>query len=81
MDKDNIPEDFLDRMILEGAELDERIRKAQKFLEKRDMYEKDPLAYDLLQAQVTAMATYSNILLIRVNRERANRNLPTLAQF
>ncbi len=81
MDKDNIPEDFWDRMILEGAELDERIRKAQKFLEKRDMYEKDPLVYDLLQAQVTAMATYSNILLIRVNRERANRNLPPLAQF
>lgn len=81
MDKDNIPEDFLDRMILEGAELDERIRKAQKFLENRNMYEKDPLVYDLLQAQVTAMATYSNILLIRVNKERANRKLPTLAQF
>lgn len=39
------------------------------------------LAIDLLQAQITAMATYANILLMRVNVERGNRALPAIAQF
>lgn len=39
------------------------------------------IAIDLLQAQITAMATYANILLMRVNVERGNRALPSIAQF
>lgn len=39
------------------------------------------IAIDLLQAQITAMATYANILLMRVNVERGNRALPTITQF
>jgi predicted nuclease with TOPRIM domain len=96
----NQPEDFLDRMELEGKELEERIRKAsdglealrRKFsvqqakLKKGEAFEEgeiiiSDLAIDLLQAQITAMATYANILLIRVNTERGNRALPLIAQF
>lgn len=82
--------DFLDRMEQEGKELDERLKKAVAYLEKKQSeYVDDPdntgrnsnLEMDLLQAQTTAMATYSNILLLRVNVERGNRGLPTLAQF
>ena len=39
------------------------------------------IAIDLLQAQITAMATYANILLMRVNLERGNRALSSIAQF
>lgn len=82
--------DFLARMEEEGKELDERLKKAIDYLEKAQKeYVVDPentgrnsnLAMDLLQAQTTAMATYSNILLLRVNIERSERNLPTIAQF
>ncbi len=82
--------DFLARMEQEGRELDERIRKANAYLlEKTEKYVEDPenigrnsnIAMDLLQAQTTAMATYSNILLLRVNIERSERGLPTIAQF
>ena len=84
------PADFLDRMELEGKELDKRIEKANAYLEKnRREYVADPentgrnskIEMDLLQAQITAMATYSNILLMRVNIERSSRVLPTIAQF
>ena len=82
--------DFLARMEEEGKELDERIIKANAYLEKKQKeYVEDPentgrnsnLEMDLLQAQTTAMATYSNILLLRVNIERSERGLPTIAQF
>jgi hypothetical protein len=82
--------DFLARMEEEGKELAERIRKANAYLlEKTEKYVEDPentgrnsnIALDLLQAQTTAMATYLNILLLRVNIERSERGLPTIAQF
>ncbi len=76
------PKDFLDRMEAEVKELNCRIDKANNFLQTTVIDEKfTELDYDLLQAQSTAMATYSNILLMRVNRERTKRGLPTLAQF
>ena len=87
---DAAPPDFLGRMEIEGRELNVKLKKAVAFLEKqREQYEPDPentgrnrsLPMDLLQAQTTAMATYSNILLMRVNIERTNRNLPTIADF
>lgn len=82
---DPIEHDFLDRMLEEGKELDYKIRKAQEKLKEweepvRDGNVDKPI-YDLLQSQVTAMATYSNILLIRVNIERGKRNLPIMGQF
>ena len=82
--------DFLTRMEAEGKELDERLKKAIAYIEKKQSeYVKDPdntgrnssLELDLLQAQTTAMATYSNILLLRVNIERGNRGLPLLHSF
>lgn len=85
--------DFLGRMELEGKELEERLEKATKFLntvynmppqEKKAFFKEknvDDGDLDLLQAQTTAMATYANILRIRVNIERAKRQLPTIAQF
>ena len=87
---DAAPPDFLGRMEIEGRELNVKLKKAVAFLEKqREQYEPDPentgrdsnIQMDLLQAQTTAMATYSNILLMRVNVERSNRNLPTIADF
>ena len=87
---DAAPPDFLGRMEIEGRELNVKLKKAVAFLEKqREQYEPDPentgrdsnIQMDLLQAQTTAMATYSNILLMRVNIERTNRNLPTIADF
>lgn len=87
---DATPLDFLGRMEIEGRELNIKLKKAVAFLEKqREQYEPDPentgrdsnIQMDLLQAQTTAMATYSNILLMRVNIERSNRNLPTIADF
>lgn len=73
---------FLDRMEAEVKELNCRIDKANNFLQTTVIDEKfTELDYDLLQAQSTAMATYSNILLMRINRERTKRGLPTLAQF
>ena len=84
------PPDFLGRMEIEGRELNIKLKEAITFLEKqREQYEPDPentgrnsnIQMDLLQAQTTAMATYSNILLMRVNIERSNRNLPTIADF
>ena len=87
---DAAPPDFLGRMEIEGRELNVKLKKAVAFLEKqREQYEPDPentgrdsnLPMDLLQAQTAAMATYSNILLMRVNVERTNRNLPTIADF
>lgn len=82
--------DFLARMEIEGKELNEKLKKATAFLDKQKAgFVSDPentgrnsnLAMDLLQAQITAMATYSNILLLRVNIERTDRGLPTLADF
>lgn len=87
---DAAPPDFLRRMEIEGRELNVKLKKAVAFLEiQREQYEPDPgntgrdsyFPIDLLQAQTTAMATYSNILLMRVNIERTNRNLPTIADF
>lgn len=77
------PKDFLDRMELEEKQLDEKIEKANAFLEKVDVKngEITQTEYNYLQSQVTAMATYSNILLIRINNERKKRGLPTVAQF
>lgn len=86
----NTPVDFVERMEIEGKELNEKLKKAIAFLDKqRAGFVSDPentgrnsnLAMDLLQAQTTAMATYSNILLLRVNIERSGRGLPTLADF
>lgn len=82
--------DFLARMEEEGRELNVKLKKAVAFLEKqREQYEPDPentgrnsnIQMDLLQAQTNAMATYSNILLMRVNIERSSRGLPTIADF
>ena len=87
---DAAPPDFLGRIEIEGRELNVKLKKAVAFLEKqREQFEADPentgrnrnIQIDLLQAQTTAMATYSNILLMRVNIERTNRNLPTIADF
>lgn len=87
---DAAPPDFLARMENEGRELNVKLKKAVAFLEKqREQYGPDPentgfnknLEMDLLQVQTTAMATYSNILLIRVNVERSQRGLPTIADF
>lgn len=80
----NTPEDFLDRMMIEGKDLDQKILKAQIYFNRKEEEienEKKDMSLDLLQAQIIAMATYSNILLIRVNFERSNRGLPTIAQF
>ena len=71
-------------MMIEGKDLNQKIEKAQDYLDKKGReieHNTKELPLDLLQAQITAMATYSNILLIRVNLERGNRNLPTIAQF
>lgn len=76
--------DFLDRMMIEGKELDKKLFAAQLFLEKDECREEpmlDEMQTSLLQAQTTAMATYSNILLMRVNYERKKRDLPTIAHF
>lgn len=91
------PESYIDRMEVEGKELEERLQKAIDDLEKLrrqfNAQEKDPekvydpkdfvsvLDIDLLQAQITAMATYSNILLMRFNVARNKNNLPTVAHF
>ena len=71
-------------VMIEGKDLDQKIEKAQDYLDKKGReieHNTKELPLDLLQAQITAMATYSNILLIRVNNERGNRGLPTIAQF
>lgn len=74
--------DFLDRMEQEGKELDIRIEKGNNFLLNTIVDENfTQLEHDLLQAQLTAMATYSNILLMRVNNERTKRERPTIARF
>lgn len=84
---------FMARMEQEGKELEERLEKATTFLdsvnsmspeEKEKFFKKNDIDdgdMDLLQAQTTAMATYSNILRIRFNVARAKRQLPTIAQF
>ena len=77
--------DFIDRMMEEGKELDQKIEKAQAKLKEWDMPKKNgevpALTYDLLLAQVTAMSTYSNILLMRVNQARLMNDFATIGQF
>ena len=77
--------DFLDRMMEEGIELNEKIKKAHaKLKEWEEPYRSSliaPCEYDLLQAQETAMLTYLNILLMRINYERGKRHLPSIGQF
>ena len=88
---------FMIRMEKEGKELEERLEERlekltsflnsiysmspedkEEFFKKNDMDDGD---VDLLQAQVTTMATYANILRIRYNIARLKRQLPTIAQF
>ena len=71
--------DFMQRMELEGAELQQKIDKAKKFLSENTTI--DDLERSLLETQVNIMKAYSNILRVRINVERSRRQLPTIAQF
>ena len=55
-----------DRLYIESNELTDKINKLSSFLDSEEYDKLDPLNRGLLSAQVTAMATYSNILLLRI---------------
>lgn len=60
--------DFKTRLDAEKAELDERIQKLDDFLKSENFSKIDPVQMTLLNCQIHAMRTYSQILLERIAR-------------
>lgn len=57
----------IERMHVEREELDEKLQKLTAFTGSNTFKSLSKLEQDLLLAQATAMATYSNILTMRIN--------------
>lgn len=60
--------DFKQRLVEEKAQLNERIEKLEAFQSSEKFNEIDPVQMTLLNCQVHAMRTYSQILLERIAR-------------
>ena len=57
---------FIDRLLTEKQELDERREKLVAFLESEKVKEIEPLQISLLNVQSQAMLTYSQVLTERI---------------
>ena len=62
------PMSWSDRLVLEKAELDERIKKLQAFLPSLEFERLTPESQSLLQQQVVIMRDYSGVLRQRIER-------------
>jgi hypothetical protein len=59
---------FKERLEIEKAELDEKIHKLESFIESENFSKIDSVQRTLLNVQIQAMRTYSQILLERLAR-------------
>lgn len=59
---------FKDRLIEEKAQLDDKIQKLQSFMESENFSKIDPVQMSLLNVQIFAMQTYSQVLAERLLR-------------
>lgn len=57
---------FKERLILEKQELNEKIEKLEAFVESENFSKIEPVQMSLLNAQLFAMKTYSQILVERI---------------
>lgn len=63
---------FYDRLLEEKAQLDEKIEKLECFVNSDNFKELDETNKNLLNIQLPAMKTYSNILETRIIGTRPN---------
>ena len=60
-------DNFIERLLNEQSELNERLEKLQAFQATEDFLKLEAVQQSLLNVQANAMATYSQVLAERIN--------------
>lgn len=65
---------YINRMVIEKAELDDKISKLDKALEKDNKFNLSSSEIYMMKVQKKAMEKYSNILMVRITMAKAKEN-------